>query len=172
MIGGIFYPKKNDGCAVIRGFSDSDLAGDLDSRKSTSGLVFFLGSSPICWQSTKQKVVALSSCEAEYIAAATAACQAVWLARLLAEVTGETVGRPVLLVDNKSTISLIKNHVHHDRSKHIDTRFHLIREYVQAGQIGVEFIRTDEQLGDILTKPLPRVKFQQLCEKIGLLQVQ
>ena len=169
---GIFYPKKNDGCAVIRGFSDSDLAGDLDSRKSTSGLVFFLGSSPICWQSTKQKVVALSSCEAEYIAAATAACQAVWLARLLAEITGEAVGRPVLRVDNKSTISLIKNPVHHDRSKHIDTRFHLIREYVQAGQIGVEFIRTDEQLGDILTKPLPRVKFQQLCEKIGLLQVQ
>ena len=75
-------------------------------------------------------------------------------------------------MDNKSTISLIKNPVHHDRSKHIDTRFHLIREYVQAGQIGVEFIRTDEQLGDILTKPLPRVKFQQLCEKIGLLQVQ
>ena len=169
---GIFYPRKNGGHAVIRGFSDSDLAGDLDSRKSTSGLIFFLGSSPICWQSTKQKVVALSSCEAEYIAAATAACQAVWLARLLAEVTGEAIGRPMLRVDNKSTISLIKNPVHHDRSKHIDTRFHLIREYVQAGQIGVEFIRTDEQLGDILTKPLPRVKFQQLCEKIGLLQVQ
>ena len=89
-----------------------------------------------------------------------------------AEVTGEAVGRPVLRVDNKSTISLIKNPVHHDRGKHIDTRFHLIREYVQGRLIEVEFIRTDEQLGDVLTKALPRVKFQQFCEKIGLLQIQ
>ncbi|XP_062232806.1 uncharacterized protein LOC133930127 [Phragmites australis] len=115
-----------------------------------------------------QKVVALSSCEAEYIAAATAACQAVWLARLLAEILDSVVSKPVLRVDNKSTISLIKNPVHHDRSKHIDTRFHLIWEYAHNGQIEVRFIRTDEQLGDVLTKPLCKIKFQELCTKIGL----
>ena len=114
----------------------------------------------------------LSSCKAEYIAAATAACQAVWLARLLAEISGSAVSKPVLRVDNKSAISLIKNPVHHDRSKHIDTRFHLIREYANSGQIEVKFIRTEEQLGDILTKPLGKLKFRELCMKIGLRSVQ
>lgn len=165
---GLFYPRKTGVKANLLGFSDSDLAEDVDSRKSTSGVIFFLGESPISWQSSKQKVVALSSCEAEYIAAATAACQAVWLARLLAEILDSAVSMPVLRVDNKSTISLVKNPVHHDRSKHIDTRYHLIREYAQNGQIEVEFIRTDEQLGDVLTKPLCKTKFQELCIKIGL----
>jgi hypothetical protein len=140
----------------------------LDERKSTTGVLFVLGNSPISWQSTKQKVVALSSCEAEYISAATAACQAVWLARLLAEITDSVVSKPVLRVDNKSAISLIKNPVHHDRSKHIDTRFHLIREYANSGQIEVRFIRTEDQLGDILTKPLGKLKFRELCSKIGI----
>jgi hypothetical protein len=79
------------------------------------------------------------------------------------------VEMPVLKVDNKSTISLIKNPVHHDRSKHIDVRFHLIREYVNSGQIEVEFIGTNDQLGDILTKPLGASKFKDLCSKIGLM---
>jgi hypothetical protein len=169
---GLFYPKRNGGKAKLMGFSDSDLAGDQDDRKSTSGVLFFLGDSPISWQSTKQKVVALSSCEAEYIAAATAACQAVWLAQLLAEISGSAVSKPVLRVDNKSAISLIKNPVHHDRSKHIDTRFHLIREYANSGQIEMKFIRTEEQLGDILTKPLGKLKFREFCMKIGLRSVQ
>lgn len=77
------------------GFSDSDLAGDIDSRKSTTGVIFFLGESAVSWQSAaKQKVVALSSCEAEYIAATTAACQGVWLARLLSEIMNREVDRP------------------------------------------------------------------------------
>ncbi|KAJ1274631.1 hypothetical protein BS78_05G076300 [Paspalum vaginatum] len=166
---GLFYARRNGGSDQLLGYSDSDMAGDLDGRKSTSGILFFLGRSPISWQSAKQKVVALSSCEAEYIAAATGACQAVWLARLLAEIRNSAVSKPVLRVDNKSAISLIKNQtVHHDRSKHIDVRFHLIREYANAGQIEVKFIRTDDQLGDILTKPLGKDKFHELCSKIGL----
>ena len=152
------------------GYSDSDLAGDLDSRKSTSGVLFFLGRSPVSWQSTKQRVVALSSCEAEYIAAATAACQGIWLARLLSELKDSEVQVPVLRVDNKSTISLINNPVHHDRSKHIEMRYHLIREYANTGQLEVEFIRTEEQLGDILTKPLSKNKFRELSVKIGLIK--
>jgi hypothetical protein len=165
---GVFYPRRSGDRAELRGYSDSDLAGDLDSRKSTTGVLFFFGRSPVSWQSTKQRVVALSSCEAEYIAAATAACQGVWLARLLSELKDAEIQVPVLRVDNKSTISLVKNPVHHDRSKHIDVRYHLIREYEQTGQIAVEFIRTEEQLGDILTKPLGKVKFRELCNKIGL----
>jgi hypothetical protein len=165
---GLFYLRRNGGSDELLGYSDSDMADDLDGRKSTSRILFFLGRSPISWQSTKQKVVALSSCEAEYIAAATAACQAVWLAWLLAEIRNSETSRPLLRVDNKSTISLIKNPVHRDRSKHIDTRFHLIREYENSGQIEVKFISIEEQLGDILTKQLGKVKFQELYTKIGL----
>jgi hypothetical protein len=137
---GVFYPKKKEDSAELMGYSDSDLTGDLDNRKSTSGVLFFLGKSPVSWQSTKQRVVALSSCEAEYIAAATAACQGVWLARLLSELKDSEVRVLVLRVDNMSTISLIKTPVHHDRSKHIDVRYHLIREYEQTCQIAVDFI--------------------------------
>lgn len=74
----------------------------------------------------------------------------------------------MIRVDNKSAISLVKNPVHHDRSKHIDIRFHFIRECAQDGLIEVSFIRTEEQLGDVLTKPLGRIKFRELCSGIGL----
>lgn len=85
---GLWYARKEQPRLV--GFSDSDLAGDIDSRKSTSGIIFFFGDSPVSWVSAKQKVVVLSSCEAEYIAATTAACQGVWLARLLGEILNTT----------------------------------------------------------------------------------
>ena len=94
-------------------------------------MLFFLGACPITWQSIK-KVVALSTCEAEYIAAAAACCQGVWLGRLLAELTGEARA-PVLMVDNQSAIALAKNPVHHDRSKHIDTKYHFIRDCFDDG---------------------------------------
>ncbi|XP_062179406.1 secreted RxLR effector protein 161-like [Phragmites australis] len=83
---GLFYARKKNQQPALLGFRDSDLAGDVDSRKSTTGVLLFLGDSAISWQSTKQNLVALSSCEAEYIAAATAAYQGVWLAWLLSEI--------------------------------------------------------------------------------------
>jgi len=130
--------------------------------------IFFLGGGPIAWQSAKQKVVALSSCEAEYIVAAGAACEVVWLARLLAELVGGAILAPKLKVDNKSAISLMKNHVHHDRSKHIDMKFHFIRECCDRKLIDVEFVGTELQLGNILTKALGRVRFQELRGDIGM----
>lgn len=154
------------------GYSDSDMAGDLDDRKSTSGVLFFLGGCPVSWQSTKQKVVALSTCEAEYIAATTVACQAIWLSRLLADLTGEKPAPATIKVDNKSAISLCKNPVYHDRSKHIDVRCHFIRECVEDGKIDVEYTSTVEQLADILTKPLGRVRFQELRDKIDMGKIQ
>ena len=108
----------SDGCVYrygdgesLTGFSDSDHAGDVDTRKSTSGVLFFLGGSLVSWQSQKQKVVATSSCEAEYIAAATAACQGVWLARLFGELMNQAAAPISLFIDNKSAISLCKNPV-------------------------------------------------------------
>jgi hypothetical protein len=104
-------------------------------------------------------LVEVSCCEAEYVAAASASCQIVWLARLLTEILNKELETPILWVDNESDISLVKNQVLNDRSRHIDTRFHLIRDYEANGQICVKFIRTEDQLGDLFTKSLSRVMF-------------
>ena len=138
-------------------FSDADMAGDIDGRRSTSGVLVFLGSAPILWLSLKQKVVALSTCEAEYVAAATAVCLVVWLRRLLGELTGMEAHPPALMVDNQPSIALMKNPVLYDRSKHIDVKFHFLRDCVGGGQIVIEFIETGWQLADVLTKLLGRL---------------
>ena len=130
---GCHYKRKEE--AQLTGYSDSDLAGDIDTRKSTTGVLFFLGSNVITWQSQKQRVMSLSSYEAEYIAAATAACEGVWLARLLAELKGEKTSAINLKIDNQSAIALSKNPVFHDRSKHIDIRYHYSRKCVEENRV-------------------------------------
>ena len=155
----------------LLGYSDSDHAGDLEKRKSTSGVVFFLNGNLVTWSSQKQRVVSLSSCEAEYIAGASAACQGVWLTRLIADLTGEKLKNFKLLMDRKSAIELSKNPVYHERSKHIDTRYHFIRECVSDGIAEVEHVGTDKQLADIMTKPLGRVKFVEMRQELGVSQV-
>ena len=150
------------------GCSDSDMASDVDDRKSTSEMIYFLSDNAMYWQSTKQKVVTLFSYEAEYIAALTATTQGVWLARLVEELIGREGDPPMLYVDNKATISLIKNSVLHDRSKHTEIRFHYIRKCADRGLIKIDFIRTEKQLGDIFNKSLARVKFEELHSKIGV----
>ena len=167
---GCHYKQKKG--AQLVGFSDSDLAGDVDTRKSTTGVLFFLGNNIITWQSQKQKIVALSPCEAEYIAGTTAACQGIWLARLLAELRGEEAGAINLKIDNQSTIALSRNPVFHDRSKHIDVRYHFIRECVEENRVQIQSIGTSEQLADILTKALGRECFCDLRSRIGVRNVQ
>jgi hypothetical protein len=169
----------NFGCQYKRGakelqlvgYSDADYAGDVDDRKSTSGMIFRFRGSTVCWQSQKQKVTALSSCEAEYMAATAAACQGVWLRRMIGELLGETGKGTPLFIDNMSAIQLCKNPVFHERSKHIDTRYHYIRECVQKGKIAVEYVPTGEQLADIMTKALPKPKFQELRAKLGVVDL-
>jgi hypothetical protein len=131
-------------------------------------MLVFLGAAPIAWQSLKQKIVALSTYEAEYVAAATAAC---WLRRLLAELIGEEAHPPALMVDNQPAISLAKNPILHNRSKHIDIKFHFLRVCVNGGQIVIEFIETGRQLTDILTKSLGRLPFMELRKMICMDEV-
>ena len=138
---GCFYKKKD---AQLVGYSDNDLARDIDTRKSTTGVLFFLSDNAITWQSQKQKIVALSSCEAEYIAATTGACQGVWLARLLAELKSEEASAITLRIDNQSAIALSRNPVFHDRSKHIDVHYHFIRECVEEDRVRLQSIGTTE----------------------------
>nr|AAU90089.1 putative polyprotein [Oryza sativa Japonica Group] len=165
---GLKFRKGEEKFPRLVGYSDSDMAGDVDDRKSTTGVLFKLGENLITWQSQKQKIVALSSCEAEYIAATTAACQGIWLARLLGELQMKKPCCAMLKVDNKSAINLCKNPVLHDRSKHIDTRYHFIRERVERKEVEVEYTSSAEQLADILTKPLGKVRFLELRGKLGL----
>jgi hypothetical protein len=168
---GCTYLNKPTSGLKLLGYSDSDHAGDLENRKSTSGVVFFLNGNVVTWTSQKQRVVSLSSCEAEYIAAASAACQGVWLSRLIADLTGEKLQKFKLLMDSKSALELCKNPVYHERTKHIDTRYHYIRECVANGIAEVEHVSTVKQLADILTKPLGRVKFVEMRQELGVSKV-
>lgn len=152
----------------ITGYTESDLAGDVDDRRSTGGMAFYINQSLVAWSLQKQKTVVLSSCEAEFMAATDAACQVLWLRALLGEVAGVEEKSVTLFVDNKSAISLMKNPVFHGRRKHIDTRYHFIRECVDGGQITVEFIRTEEQRADALTKGLPAAKMATARHLLGV----
>ena len=167
---GIVFPKTDESRVHLTVFNDADIAGDIDGRWSTSNVLVFLGSAPISWLSLKQKMVALSMCEAEYVATAATACQAVWLRQLLGKLTDVEAHPPALMVDSQPTIALAKNLVLHDRSKHIDVKFHL-RNCVDGGQIVIKFVETSRQLVDVLTKPLDRLRFTELKKMIGMVEV-
>lgn len=168
---GLMY-TKNSGNSILTGYSDSDLAGQVEDRKSTGGMVFYLNESLITWVSQKQRCVALSSCEAEFMEATAAACQAIWLRKLLTQITGESTGPVVLYLDNKSAIDLAKNPVFHGGSKHIDIRYHFIRECVEKGEIIVKHVSTDMQKADLLTKALAVVKFERMRRLLGMKDLQ
>ena len=155
---GIQY-EKEDNCKLV-GFTDSDWAGSLDDRKSTSGYIFCLGSNAISWSSKKQKSVALSSAEAEYIAATDSACEAVWLRRILKDLQFDQEESTKIFCDNMSAIAMTKNPVFHARSKHIELRHHFIRDLVNKGEICIEFVSTHDQPADILTKSVTIEKFE------------
>nr|GFA62053.1 ribonuclease H-like domain, reverse transcriptase, RNA-dependent DNA polymerase [Tanacetum cinerariifolium] len=153
---GIIY-KKEGGCKIT-GYSDSSYGINTDQGKGTTGIVFYFGESPITWCTQKQPTMALSSCESEFMAATGAACQALWLKLLLSELTGWKEERITLKVDNVLAIALVRNPVFHGRSKHIDIRYHFIRECIENGHINVEHVSGELQRADILTKALPRLK--------------
>nr|KYP66838.1 Retrovirus-related Pol polyprotein from transposon TNT 1-94 [Cajanus cajan] len=159
--------KEDDGLRLVA-YSDSDWCGDLVDRRSTMGQVFLFSGSPISWSSKKQTVVVLSTCEAEYIAACSAACQALWLSSLLSELKVSVDSGVELLVDSKSAIDLAKNPVSHGRSKHIDTKYHFLRDQVSKGRIKLKHCRTEVQLADIMTKSLKIERFRELRESLGV----
>jgi hypothetical protein len=163
---GILY--KKGARENLYGFSDSDYAGDQDDRKSTSGYVFMMGSGAISWSSKKQAIVTLSTTEAEFIAAAACACQAIWLKRLLCELGYHQEGPTSIHCDNVSTIKLSKNPVLHGRSKHIDVRYHFLRDLCKDGIIDLIYCRSEDQIADIMTKPLKIAAFVKLRDMLGV----
>jgi hypothetical protein len=132
------------------------------------GFVFTLGKGAVAWASWKQRVVALSSMEVEYIASTVATCDAIHIRKLLADLGLVLKSATPLLINNQSAIALTQNPVHHCRTKHIDVRHHFIREKVANGTILPEYIPTDNQPADILMKPLPALKFEKFWSLLGV----
>nr|KYP52896.1 Retrovirus-related Pol polyprotein from transposon TNT 1-94 [Cajanus cajan] len=144
------------------GYTDSDWVGSIDDLKSTSRYAFSLGSGFFSWASKKQATIAQSTTKVEYIAAAETTSQAIWLRRILEEMSEQQDGPTVIYCDNKSTIAMTKNPIHHQRTKHIAIKYHFIREAETTKQIQLEYCSTENQVADIFTKALPRAKFEQL----------
>eukprot|EP00253_Pinus_taeda_P009833 PITA_09833 len=139
-----------------------------DDQKSTSSYLVHMGSGAISWASKKQSIVALSTAEAEYVVATVATCQAVWMRRMLRSLCQEQANAMVIFCDNSSAIALSKNSVFHKQTKHIDTRFHYIRELVNNGEIVLKHCRTQKQVADILTKPLGQKSFEFFRKCLGI----
>jgi hypothetical protein len=155
---------------ALRGFTDSSWADDLETRRSTSGFVFNIGSGAISWSSKRQPTVALSTCEAEYMAQTVAAKEAIWLRQLLQELspTDESPYATIIYADNQGAIALAKDPKFHARTKHIALRHHFIREKIAGGDIELEYIQTSRQMADGFTKALPKDAFYAFRDALGL----
>ena len=165
---------------ALRAFADANWGGCLDTRRSTTGFILALGTDVLDWQSRKQSTVALSTCEAEYMAISAAAQAVAWTRGFLREIAefgagdaekmrsegGRGSAVPILYSDNKAAIAMAKNDVLHNRSKHIDIKHHFIREQVESGLITLQWIASADQLADALTKALPPRVFSGLRDQL------
>ena len=163
---GLCYSKADDNQLV--GFSDADWAGDLHTRRSTSGYTFHVGPSLVSWSSRKQVTVARSSTEAEYVALSSATQEAIWLRRLLSDISFQECPTTLINEDNQGAIELSKNAKHHERTKHIDIAYHFIRERVSSQEIVVSYCPTNDMIADVMTKAVPRVKFEKFRSSLGV----
>ncbi|GJU36995.1 retrovirus-related pol polyprotein from transposon TNT 1-94, partial [Tanacetum coccineum] len=162
---GLWYPK--DSSIALTAYVDADHAGCQDTRRSTSGCMQLLGDRLVSWSSKRQKSVAISSTEAEYIAMSGCCAQILWMRSQLTDY-GLGFNKIPMYCDNKSVIALCCNNVQHSRSKHIDIRFHFIKEQVENGVVELYFVNTEYQLADIFTKALCRERIEFLINKLGM----
>ncbi|KAJ0613659.1 putative RNA-directed DNA polymerase [Helianthus annuus] len=151
--------------SLVQAYSDSDWAGCPVDRRSTGGYAIYLGSNLVSWSARKQKTVSRSSTESEYKAIADAVAEIIWLKSLLQEL-GVTSTKPTLWCDNLGATYLSANPVFHARTKHVEVDFHFVREQVAKGKLSVRFIKTDDQIADVFTKPLSSQRFTFLRSKL------
>jgi hypothetical protein len=163
---GIWYPKGSTFDLI--GYSNVDWAGCKIDRKSTSGTCQFLGRSLVSWASKKQNSIALSTVEAEYIAVGHCCAQLLWMRQTLRDY-GYKLRKVPLLCDNESAIRMTDNPVEHSRTKHIDIRYHFLRDHQQKGDIEIAYVNTKNQLADIFTKPLDEKTFSKLRNELKIL---
>ncbi|GKA57553.1 retrovirus-related pol polyprotein from transposon TNT 1-94 [Tanacetum coccineum] len=165
---GLWYPKCSG--FDLKGYSDSDYAGCNMDRKSTSGACQLLGGKLMCWSAKKQQSVAMSSAKAEYVAAAGCCANILWMKSQLTDYDIIYEKVPIFC-DNTSAIAISNNPVLHSRTKHIDIRYHFIRDHILKGDIELHFIPTQYQLADIFTKPLDEPTFKRLIVELGMLNI-
>lgn len=150
-------------------FTDAAYADDVDTRRSTSGFVFTLHGGAISWSSKLQRPVALSTCEAEYMASAHTAKEALWLRKLLPEVQHVVAEDPIVIyADNEASIQLSKNPVHGERTKHIGTAFNMVRQHVNQGELRFVYCNTKENAADLFTKALSGPKLAIFKQRLAI----
>ena len=152
----------------VEGYTDADWAGNISDRKSTSGYFTFVGGNLVTWRSKKQKVVALSSAEAEFRGMAKGICELLWLRKLLTEIGFAPSCEMDLFCDNKAAIDISHNPVQHDRTKHVKVDRHFIKQNIEAKIIRFPFVKSEDQLADILTKAVCRKTFYSSLAKLGI----
>jgi hypothetical protein len=155
---------------LLHGFFDSDWAGSVQDRKSTFGFCFSTGFAMVSWSSRKQGSVTLSTTEAEYISASNASREAIWLRKLLSNLFDCSLELVVIHCDNQSCIKILENLVFHDRWKHMEMRYHYVRDMVQRRAVSLRYIPTDEQTANVLTKPLSKTKIEYFRDKLGVVK--
>jgi hypothetical protein len=153
---------------TLRGYCDADYAGDHDDRKSRTGYLFMLANGAVAWCSKRQGCTADSTTEAEFVAMAESVKEAIWLQRLLRSLGFSSSIPTSIFFDNQGAIQLVKNPKFHKRTKHIETKYYLIREKYEQQQVDVLYINTKQQLADLFTKSLPRDPFQYLRTLQGI----
>ncbi|WVZ15253.1 hypothetical protein V8G54_012819 [Vigna mungo] len=163
---GIWFKKVES--LSFHGYSDSDWAGCVDDMRSTSGYCFSLGSGVFSWCSKKQEIIAQSTAEAEYVAAAAAVNQTVWIRKIMADLHIEQEGSTNIFVDNQAAISISNNPVFHGKTKHFKIKLFLLREVQKEGQVKLVYCKSEDQVADILTKALPKSRFEFLRQKLGV----
>ena len=163
---GVLLSKHNH--LRIEVYTDADWAGSRDDRRSTSGYCSFVGGNLVTWRSKKQSVVARSSAEAEYRALALGVCEALWIRQLLSELHLLPNSPVMLYCDNKAAINIANNPVQHDRTKHVEIDRHFIREKIDHGIVCLPFVKSSDQLADVLTKGLSPNMFLGIMSKMGI----
>jgi hypothetical protein len=163
---GLMFYKNNH--LNVEGYTDADWAGSVSDRRSTSGYFTFVGGNLVTWRSKKQKVVALSSAEAEFRGMSKGLCELLWLKRLLTEIGFEPKTEMKLFCDNKAAIEISHNPVQHDRTKHIEVDRHFIKQNLEEKIIKFPFVRSEDQLADMLTKAVSSKVFHSSLDKLGI----
>ncbi|XP_073120345.1 secreted RxLR effector protein 161-like [Henckelia pumila] len=152
----------------LMGFSDRNWGGFKDDMKNTSGYCFSLGSGVFSWCSKKQETVAQSTTEAEFVSATAAVNKALWLRKLLCDLHVKQLNSTEVFVKNQDAIEISHNLFFHGKTKHFKIKLYFLREVQKEGDISLIYYKSEDQLADIFTKPLPTNKFEVLRQKLGV----
>ena len=163
---GLWYPAGND--FILQAFTDADHAGCKVDRKSTSGGCQFLGGRLVSWSSRKQSFVSLSTAEAEYMAATRCCSLVLWMKTQLMDY-GSRMLRILIYCDSKSAIAISHNPIHHSKTKHIELRYHFIKDHILKGNIELIFVNTHEEIADVFTKALDSTKLNSFLKMLGMM---